>query len=431
MKKGSTHNSYIEDRTIGSLLSKNILNLEKGDCPSFEEIAALIDKRVKGKRRDEIMKHLSCCDRCYKVFLISSHLIEKKSTRKYHIFHPMALAASILIVVLSIFLFYRSNTIPKTSKQLIEKSKISSPDIMISKGKGTVLQEGEEVKYERAPLVSSKKDKIQKKDIKDVSISKKMGIENKNLEIKSNEKEIKEHEPGTKSIQDEKLRDKESFDCIYVEKIGEEKAQKGAITPPTKSKLEGHLKERYPDEKREKSKKRIEEPRRKISYARTVEPGLKRSNWEIVDSLNVKLENYKKYVPSNDIEKLYEEALSVSLKLNNDFEELRQESIKSNIYNNIESSIKRVKPSLSAFIKEDAIYTYPDINYFLLKCQPGTIEYRFFLLANSGYCISENFCYKSKNIKQDLLPSWKRILPELKGVFLKIAIQTINHINKN
>ncbi len=396
MKKGSTHNSYIDDRTIGSVLSKNILNLEKGDCPSFEEIAALIDRRVKGKRRDGIMKHLSCCDKCYKIFLMASHLIEKKSTRKYHIFHPMALAASILIVVLSIFMFYRSNVIPETSKQLI----------------------------------LTKKDEIQKKDIKDVTISKKMGIENKNLEIKSNEKEIKEHEPRTKAIQDEKLKDKESFDYIYVEKIGEEKSQKGAIAPPAKSKLEGHLKERHSDEKIEKSKKRIDEPRRKISYTRTVEPGLKRSNWEIVDSLNVKLENYKKYVPSNDIEKLYEEALSVSLKLNNNFEELRQESIKSNKYNNIESSIKRVKPSLSAFIKEDVICTYPDINYFLLKCRPGTIEYRFFLLANSGYCISENFCYKSKNIEQDLLHSWERILPELKGVFLKIAIQTINHLKE-
>lgn len=396
MKKGSTHNSYIDGRTIGSVLSKNILNLEKGDCPSFEEIAALIDRRVKGKRRDGIMKHLSCCDKCYKIFLMTSHLIEKKSTRKYHIFHPMALAASILIVVLSIFMFYRSNVIPKTSKQLI----------------------------------LTKKDEIQKKDMEDMSVSEKMGINNKNLRVKSIEKEIKAHEPENKAIQDEKLKDKESFDYIYVEKIGEEKSQKGLIAPPAKSKLEGHLKERYSDEKIEKSKKRIEEPRRKKSYARIVEPGLKRSNWEIVDSLNIKLENYKKHIPSNDIEKLYIETLSVSLKLNNNFEELRQESIKSNNYDNIESSIKRVEPSLSAFIKEDAIYIYPDINYFLSKCRPGTIEYRFFLLANSGYCISENFCYKSKNIKQDLLHSWERILPELKGVFLKIAIQTISHLKK-
>jgi len=396
MKKGSTHNSYIDDRTIGSVLSKNILNLEKGDCPSFEEIAALIDRRVKGKRRDGIMKHLSCCDKCYKIFLMASHLIEKKSTRKYHIFHPMALAASILIVVLSIFMFYRSNVIPETSKQLI----------------------------------LTKKDEIQKKDMEDMSVSEKMGINNKNLRVKSIEKEIKAHEPENKAIQDEKLKDKESFDYIYVEKIGGEKSQKGAIAPPAKSKLEGHLKERYSDEKIEKSKKRIEEPRRKKSYARIVEPGLKRSNWEIVDSLNIKLENYKKHIPSNDIEKLYKETLSVSLKLNNNFEELRQESIKSNNYNNIESSMKRVKPSLSAFIKEDVIYIYPDINYFLSKCRPGTIEYRFFLLANSGYCISENFCYKSKNIEQDLLHSWERILPELKGVFLKIAIQTINHLKE-
>ena len=182
MKKSSIDNLSIDDLSIGKALSKSIGNLGKGDCPSFEEIAALIDKRVKGKRRDEIMKHLSICDKCYKIFLMSSHLIEKKSTRKYHIFHPMALAASVVIVLLSIFLFYKSNIIPKTSKQLIEESKVSSPDVMISKKKGIVLQEGEEVRYERAPLVSSKKDKIQKKDIEDVTISKKMGIENKNLE---------------------------------------------------------------------------------------------------------------------------------------------------------------------------------------------------------------------------------------------------------
>ena len=390
MKKSSIDNLPIDDLSIGKALSKSIGSLEKGDCPSFEEIAALVENKLKGKRRDKIMRHLSICDKCYKIFLMSSSLIDKKSTRKYHIFHPLALAASILIVVLSIFLFYKSNIIPKTSKQLIEESKVSPPDIMISK---------------------------------------KRGIKNENLEIKSNEKEIKEHE--NKAIQDEELRDKKRFDYIYAGKTGEDRAQKGAITPPDKSKLEGHLKEQYPDEKREKSKKRIEEPRRKISYTRTAEASLKKSNWEIVDSLNLKLENYKKYIPSNDIEKLYKEAISVSLEVNNDFKKLSQRSINSKNYNDVESNIKRVKPCLAAFAKEDVIYIYPDINYFLSRSKPGTVEYRFFFLASSGYCLKDNYCYKTKNINQDLLPLWKGILPELKGVFLKIAIQTINHINKN
>ncbi len=411
MKKSSIDNLHIDDLSIGKALSKSIGNLEKGDCPSFEEIAALVENKLKGKRRDRIMRHLSICDKCYKIFLMSSSLIDKKSTKKYYIFHPLALAASVVIVLLSIFLFYKSNIIPKTSKQLIEESKVSSPDIMISKKKGTVLQEGEEVKYERAPLVSSKKDKIQKKDIEDVTISKKMGIENKNLEVKSNEKEIKEHEPGAKAIQDEKFKDKQRFDYIYAGKTGEDRTIKEEVIPPTSSKSVGHM--------------------GKISRTKTAEASLKRSNWEIVDSLNLKLENYKKYIPSNDVEKLYKEAISVSLKVNNDFKELRQESIKSNNYDNIESSIKRVKPCLAAFVKEDVIYIYPDINYFLSMCKPGTVEYRFFFLASSGYCLNDNYCYKIKNINQDLLPSWKRILPELKGVFLNIAIQTINYINKN
>ena len=411
MKKSSIDNLPIDDLSIGRALSESVGNLEKGDCPSFEEIAALVENKLKGKGRDKIMRHISTCDKCYKIFLMSSHLIEKKSTRKYHIFHPMALAASVVIVLLSIFLFYRSNTIPKTSKQLIEESKVSSPDIMISKKKGAVLQRGEEAKYKSAPLVSSKKDKIQKRDIEDVTISEKMGIEDKNLEIKYNEKEIKEHEPGTKAIQDEKFKDKQKFDYIYTGKAGEDRARKEEVIPPTSSKSVGHM--------------------GKISYTRTVEPGLKRSNWEIVDSLNLKLENYKKYIPSNDIEKLYKEAISVSLKVNNDLKELRQESIKSNNYNNIESSIKKVKPCLAAFVKEDAIYIYPDINYFLSKSKPGTVEYKFFFLASSGYCLNDSYCYKIKNINQDLLPSWKGILPELKGVFLNIAIQTINHIKKN
>ena len=411
MKKSSIDNLPIDDLSIGRALLKSIVNLEKGDCPSFEEIAALVENKLKGKRRDKIMRHISTCDKCYKIYLMSSSLIDKKSARKYYIFHPLALAASVVIVILSIFLFYKSDIIPKTSKQLIEESKVSSPDIMISKKRGTVLQEGEEVKYKRAPLVSVKKDNIQKRDIEDITISEKMGIEDKNLEIKYNEKEIKEHEQGSKTIQDEKFKNKERFDYIYAGKADEDRARKEEVIPPTSSKSVGHM--------------------GKISYTRSVEPSLKRSNWEIVDSLNLKLENYKKYIPSNDIEKLYKEAISVSLKVNNDFKELRQESIKSNNYNNIESSIKRVKPCLAAFAKEDVIYIYPDINYFLSRSKPGTVEYRFFFLASSGYCLNDNYCYKTKNINQDLLPLWKGILPELKGVFLKIAIQTINHINKN
>ena len=117
------------DERFGDVLSASLREVgDRADqCPSPEDIAALVDGRITGQRKDGIMKHISSCDACCETFILAAELHKEamaplqapKERSNIIFFRPLALAASILIVVISVYLFFKSD-VPKTSRQLLE-----------------------------------------------------------------------------------------------------------------------------------------------------------------------------------------------------------------------------------------------------------------------------------------------------------------------
>ncbi|MCP5051843.1 MAG: hypothetical protein GY940_32045 [bacterium] len=117
------------DERLGRLLSNGLSNGEApaGSCLTSGEIAALVEGNITGSQRDRMMKHLSACNSCYDIFLLAADLHEDENAglvRKVgpgKFLKPLALAASVLIVVFSIYILYnpKGDSIPKTAEDLM------------------------------------------------------------------------------------------------------------------------------------------------------------------------------------------------------------------------------------------------------------------------------------------------------------------------
>ncbi len=123
MKKGPA-----TEEALGIALSALIGSEPKGDCLPADMIWALVSKKATGKERDDGLAHLAACDHCRRAFLlasdISSHadapeaagsvsppdegkVISFFSARRSRVYMPYALAAGLVLAVLS-FLIIRS-----------------------------------------------------------------------------------------------------------------------------------------------------------------------------------------------------------------------------------------------------------------------------------------------------------------------------------
>jgi hypothetical protein len=99
------------DRSLGRVLSKALVTrTQKGQCPSLEDIAALVEGAVDSTRRDELMAHLAGCENCYRVFISTRELVSasKKSKKKAYVISGVA-AAAVLLLALSISLQQSAN----------------------------------------------------------------------------------------------------------------------------------------------------------------------------------------------------------------------------------------------------------------------------------------------------------------------------------
>ena len=114
-----------EEEAMGKALSDALKKSDKGECLTMEEIASLVDGSVDRNKRDEMMNHLSVCDKCYDIFLISSEIKDKSLRKRHPVLNPVGLAASVLIVAFLAFLVYKSGFFPKPEDKLDDISKIS------------------------------------------------------------------------------------------------------------------------------------------------------------------------------------------------------------------------------------------------------------------------------------------------------------------
>lgn len=115
----SDNNNWSEDeRILASLMTNGLYKLSADPCPSIEQMAQLVEGTLPEDERDAILKHVAGCDRCYDTLKVSRELHHPGKVKRPLYHRPWALAASIVIVVLSAVLFYQIG---------IDKSDLSEP----------------------------------------------------------------------------------------------------------------------------------------------------------------------------------------------------------------------------------------------------------------------------------------------------------------
>lgn len=95
-----------DEKFMKKLFSGSLKN-PSGKCPSEEDISALADGVLEEDEKNELMKHISKCSRCYEVYTIVRDLSGEEKTKKLRVFSPVSIAASIFIAVISLILFYK------------------------------------------------------------------------------------------------------------------------------------------------------------------------------------------------------------------------------------------------------------------------------------------------------------------------------------
>jgi hypothetical protein len=105
---------------------------ESERCLSENIISEFIENKLSKIEREEVLKHLNSCERCFEIFNLSSSILyETKKRKKKEILSYISIAASIMVVFF-ITLFYSGNS---SIKKFAEKDLTISENIVIKRKK--------------------------------------------------------------------------------------------------------------------------------------------------------------------------------------------------------------------------------------------------------------------------------------------------------
>lgn len=475
MKKDRNQSSSLEwdsspnDEKIGTALSRGLAGLETPEmaqCPGAEEIAAVVEGIVSDEERDRVLKHVSGCDTCYDMFLLTAQLQKqeeeesKEEKHKIIFLKPLALAASLLIVAFSIYLFYRSGEIPKTPEDLMEKSDAAEkarvevrqpPPAPIAKK--AIPKDQKAFGFADTEAAPAPK-KVQKQEIKTKTAAKPARVKESEEEIKRPGKEIgwdtftgkkgaETFEAKQEKLEEEVLIEKEKREepvelktaVPRERKKGDETAGEGRHMRRMKSKMAVPETKSQPVDKRRMSQQLAEAdeaPAAGLSYAGV--KGFPLQQQAVV--MNMQVQQIDRFVPQSELGNLFKETILLAQQMGQEFEALRKEAAKANEPGKIDSYVKGLKPLLSVKITDDKAYIFPNVDWFLSRSEPRSVEYQFFSLARSGWCDISGFCYKFKEKKTDKtavksqLLRWQILQPRLTGVFKEISANTITRLSR-
>jgi len=91
------------------ILSREVSQSEDNECPSFEDISALVDGTIEDEKKEIVQSHIASCDICYETFLTVNELNKTPNIASFGIFPKWSIAASVFVVLLSFVVFYRVN----------------------------------------------------------------------------------------------------------------------------------------------------------------------------------------------------------------------------------------------------------------------------------------------------------------------------------
>lgn len=112
------------DGQIGRGLTKQMGAGAASKCPPMEDIAALIDGSIEGEARNQLLKHLAACEKCFEVFTTTRELLEveeapaKKSSATL-VFSAIAVAA---VLVVAVTISFQGNKQVQTNVAVVKEN---------------------------------------------------------------------------------------------------------------------------------------------------------------------------------------------------------------------------------------------------------------------------------------------------------------------
>lgn len=97
-----------DNEIVGEVLADHISRSQRGRCLTEEEISRLIDGTCPPALRDRCLAHLAACDRCREVYALSRDLMPIEDRKVIQWRRPLAWAASFLVVIVSLYVFFET-----------------------------------------------------------------------------------------------------------------------------------------------------------------------------------------------------------------------------------------------------------------------------------------------------------------------------------
>lgn len=474
------------DERFGDVLSASLR--EAGDrtdqCPLPEDIAALVEGRITGHKRDEIMKHISSCDACCETFILAAELHKEaiapmkapKERSNIIFFRPLALAASILIVVISIYLFFKTD-VPKTSRQLLEmEDSTTSRDAVqpqpavpaeapSSPGKYSMSKAGKGVPpdFKKGAPVSGEEGRLEYSKTEEAD--KKRGFYDRKDHFKIAEKKEKQKEEkkAGRMQREKSVPEEEAFELDETRErtkrrsetpIALQKADKPPQTAPKKMKAAVQTVETV-----EKARvEQIQEKRQTVTGSLETQTSIedneklnalqKNRAWSQANLFNVQSQVSKTH-SAKELQELFRNTIDLTKQLKQEYERLKKKAQKTGDFTEINAFMQGLTPLITIKSSKNVSFIYPNVGYFLSLSIPGSLEHQFFSLARSGWCEPKSGCYdmetvtardyrkkalqtvgRDKDISEGQLVQWKALQPKLSGVFREVARYTIENIKQ-
>jgi hypothetical protein len=481
MKDNKDKLSVLEavDERFGDVLAAGLREAGDGtdQCPSPEDIAALVDGRITGQKRDEIMKHISSCDACCETFILAAELHKEaiaprqapKERSNIIFFKPLALAASILIVVISIYLFFKTD-VPKTSRQLLEMEESTASTDAVQPQPTVPLEapptpkrysipkakEGAPAAVKKGAPASAGEGRLEDSTTK--KADKKLEFYYRKDHFREAEKKV-EKKAGRMQTK-KSVPEEEAFE---LEGTRERTNRRGK--PPTALQKAGKPVQAAPKKMKAAAqvvgKEQVgqkQEKRQTVTGIPGARTGIvdneklvvlqKNKAWSQANLINQQSQVARTY-NAKELQEMFRNTIDLSKQLKQEYEKLMKKAHNTGDFREIDAFMRGVAPLITITTGKNVSSIYPNIGYFLSMSVPDSVEHQFFNLARSGWCEPQVGCcgmetggepdYRSKtlqtagrdkDISGDQLMQWKALQPKLTGVFQEVAQYTIENIKQ-
>lgn len=497
-----------EQELLGSILSAGLNDAGTAGCPDEESIATVVEGSVSPVQRDLLLKHISACDDCYETYLLTAELRQEEEIAlntevmtaeepeqrrvRRNTFFPakaLALAASILIAAVSVYVFYTGGSVPKTAEQLLFKESQELADSTTAPAPVTIEESEEEPKEKRGkgdmekagpkpqqPL--EKKKKLQPKPKMELARKdtgkkwgKKSTVREKDGKGAPPEKPAFGYDKETATEPDSYKQTVEEARSRHLKASPADKIspkKKTTQMPMTQTPLnltpsneivtatDESLKRS--GDKRQAGQQRMKQASFESDSAGTAIP----LPLVQMEQLKKRLQSFPNYIPGTELRRLFQEARAITGRVRS--LSARDSGIVTERQNarDFVAIARNAAPAFKAIRGHSGVSLYLNMDYFQSRSKPGSVDFQFFSLARAGWSsdggawsqgtrLSEsaslapvgsvgkkgnrqegkNETGLSPGARQRQLQQWNALLPQLPPEYRQLASTTIKYLENS